>query len=81
MRLFTFDVGFGELPHITYRTFTIVPIIASQYYIWWRSRGVEDEWEQALFRLYLSAAAFLFVILARFELGPAWARSDGLCLV
>jgi uncharacterized membrane protein len=75
VRLFAFDlVGFGDALHITYRTFTIMPIIASQYYVWWRYHGanVPDE-ERTFSRLYLYAPAILFVVLSRFELGPTLA--------
>jgi hypothetical protein len=70
-RLFMFDFAeFSDAPTITYRTFTILPILASQYYVWWRyRRPTIPEWERAASRLYVYAAAVLFVVLARFELG------------
>ena len=62
-RLFVFDfAGLGDALHITYRTYTILPIIASHYYVWWRDKRVST-------RLYLYSAAILFVVFARFELG------------
>jgi hypothetical protein len=71
VRLFTFDFAqFGDALQITYRTFTVFPIVASQYFVWWRYRRASvAEWERAGSRLYLYAAAFLFLVLARFELG------------
>jgi hypothetical protein len=67
VRLFVFDFAhFGDVVHITYRTFTILPILASHYYVWWRSH-------RAAYRVYLYAAAILFVVLARFELGSTLA--------
>jgi hypothetical protein len=73
-RLFTIDLaGFGDAPHITYRTFTIVPILAWQYYVWWRyQRASTPEGERTLSRIYLYAPAILFVVLARLELGPTF---------
>jgi uncharacterized membrane protein len=66
-RLFTFDfVGLGDAIHITYRTFTILPIVAAHYYFWWRD-------QQAPSRVYLYTAAILLAVLARFELGPTFA--------
>ncbi len=63
IRLFVFDFAeFSDAVHITYRTFTILPILASQYYVWWR-------YQRGAYRIYLYAAAVLFVVLARFELG------------
>ncbi len=61
----------GNALRITYRTFTILPIVASYYYIWWRD-------QRAAGRLYLYVSAALFLALARFELGwplavVAWA--------
>lgn len=68
LRLFTFDfVGLGDAVHITYRTFTILPIVAANYYFWWRDQL------QAPSRVYLYTAAVLFAFLARFELGPTFA--------
>jgi uncharacterized membrane protein len=67
IRLFTFDfVGLGDAIHITYRTFTILPIIGAHYYFWWRD-------QQAPSRIFLYTAAILFAVLARFELGPTFA--------
>jgi hypothetical protein len=67
VRLFAFEFAqFGDAVHITYRTFTILPIVASQYYVWWRC-------QRAAYRVYLYAAAILFVVLARFELGSTLA--------
>jgi uncharacterized membrane protein len=61
---------FGGALKITYRTFTILPILASQYYVWRRyQRAGIPEWERVFSRLYVYAAGVLFVILARFELG------------
>jgi uncharacterized membrane protein len=80
VRLFAFDLApFSDALHITYRTFTILPILGSHYYIWWRyQRENISEWERASSRLYLYAAAILAIVLVRFELGPtvavvAWA--------
>ncbi len=80
VRLFLFDfTAFGDALHITYRTFTILPILVSQYYVWSRyQRAGVPEWERASARLYLYAPAILAIALARFELGPtvvvvAWA--------
>jgi hypothetical protein len=56
----------GDALQITYRTFTILPILASHYYIWWR-------YQRASTRLYLYTSAILFVILARYELGHTFA--------
>jgi uncharacterized membrane protein len=79
-RLFLFDfAAFGDALQITYRTFTISPILASYYYVWWRyQRANSPEWERAACRLYLYVSAILFMALARFELGAtlavvAWA--------
>ncbi len=71
IRLFAFDfTAFGDGLHITYRTFTILPILASQYCVLWRNqRANTSEWERAASRLYLYASAILFLVLARFELG------------
>ncbi len=70
-RLFMFDFAeFGDALKITYRTFTILPIIMSQYYVWWRyQRAGIPEGERAASRLYIYAPGVLFVVLARFELG------------
>jgi hypothetical protein len=80
VRLFVFDfAAFGDALQITSRTFTIPPILASWYYVWWRYQGDGiPEWERAASRLYLYTSAILFIVLARFELGPilavvAWA--------
>jgi uncharacterized membrane protein len=80
LRLCLFDLqGFGDALHITYRTFTVLPILASQYYIWWRyQQGRIAEWERKASRLYLYVSAILAVALARVELGSslsvvAWA--------
>jgi uncharacterized membrane protein len=80
VRLFVFDfAGFGGALQITYRTFTILPILASHYYVWWRyQRSSAGEFERAGSRLYLYMPAILFIILARSELGGtlavvAWA--------
>jgi hypothetical protein len=56
----------GNALQITYRTFTILPILAAHYYIWWRH-------QRASTRLYLYTAAILFIILARYELGHTFA--------
>ena len=71
IRIFIFEfTTFGDAFQITYRTFTILPILASQYYVWWRyQRANVPERERAAGRLYLYASAILFVVLARFELG------------
>jgi uncharacterized membrane protein len=71
VRLFMFDFAeFGDAPGITYRTFTILPILASLYYVWWRyQRDSISEWERVFSRLYVFAAGVLFIVLARFELG------------
>src|ERR1700689_393800 len=61
---------FGDALKITYRTFTILPILASQYYVWWRyQRTNGPEWERRACRPYLFPWVTLFVVLARFELG------------
>lgn len=80
VRLFVFDfAAFGDALQITSRTFTILPILAAGYYVWWRSqRDAIPKWERAASRLYLYTSSALFVVLARFELGPilaivAWA--------
>ena len=52
--LFSISLELGDAVHITYRTFTIVPILASHYYVWWRDQ------QQAAYRVYLYAAAILF---------------------
>jgi uncharacterized membrane protein len=71
-RILVFDFAApGNAVKITYRTFTILPILASYYYIWWRT-------QRAAARIYLYVAAVLFLALARFELGwplavVAWA--------
>ncbi len=71
IRIFAFEfTTFGDALQITYRTLTILPILASQYYVWSRyQRANVPEWERAACRLYLYASAILFVVLARFELG------------
>jgi hypothetical protein len=87
VRLFMFDFAeFGDAFRITYRTFTVIPILASQYYIWLRCRDAASirEWERTFSRLYLYLAFVLAVFLARLELGQtlavvAWALS-GLAL-
>ncbi len=80
VRLFVFDfAAFGDALQITSRTFAILPILASGYYVWWRyQRDDIPGWERAASRLYLHTSAILFIVLARFELGPilaviAWA--------
>jgi uncharacterized membrane protein len=75
VRLFVLDfTGFGAALQITYRTFTILPILASHYAIWWRYQHSNvPGWERAVSRLYLYAPAVLFIVLARFEMGPALA--------
>ncbi len=72
VRLFAFDfTSLGDMLQITYRTFTVSPILASHYYVRWR-------YQRTSTRLYLYAPALLFIVLARFELGStlaviAWA--------
>ena len=68
LRLFAFDLARfnGDTLQITYRTFTILPILASHYYIRWR-------YQSTVTRLYLYTAAILFGVLARFELGATFA--------
>ncbi len=67
LRLLSLDLaGFPDALQITYRTFTILPILASHYYIWWRDQRTSS-------RLYLYAATVIFIALARFELGPTFA--------
>ena len=76
VRLLVFDFGeFGDALRITYRAFTVIPILASQYYIWSRCRRaiVIPEWERTLSRLYLYVAFVLATFLARWELGQTWA--------
>src|SRR5208283_5214855 len=70
-RLYIFNLaGFGDALHLTYRTVTIVPIIAVQYYIWWRYQSASTpQWESPFSRIHLYSAAVLGVALARFELG------------
>ena len=64
--------GFPDAIHLTYRTFTVLPILACQYYIWWRyQHSAIEEWERNASRLYLYSAAIFAVVLARFELGSA----------
>jgi uncharacterized membrane protein len=66
-RVFVSDfTGLGDTLQITYRTFTILPIIAAHYYIRWRHQS-------AFTRIYLYAPTFLFIVLARFELGSTFA--------
>jgi len=79
-RLFVSDFAeLGDALQLTYRTFTVMPIFASQYYVWWRyQRSGVTEFERTCSRLYLYAPAILFLTLARFELGQtlaviAWA--------
>jgi len=68
-----FLANFAELGgtlHISHRLLTVLPILVSQYYVWWRYRRAEvSEWERGFGRLYLYAPAVLGVALARFELG------------
>ena len=60
----------GDTLHISHRILTVVPIIASQYYAWWRYHAAEaGTLERRWSRLYLYAPAILGVALARFELG------------
>jgi uncharacterized membrane protein len=76
VRLLVFDFAeFGDALHITYRTFTVIPILASHYYIWSRCRraSIIPEWERAFSRLYLYLAFGLATFLARLELGQTWA--------
>jgi hypothetical protein len=81
VRLLVFDFAeFGDVLRITYRTFTVIPILASQYYVWSRCRraAIIPEWERSLSRLYLWVAFILATFLARLELGQtlavvAWA--------
>ena len=83
VRLYLFDLlGFPDALHITYRTFTIVPILASQHYVWsrYQSSGVA-EWERQASRLYLYSAAILAMVLARFELGSGLAVVAWACFV
>jgi hypothetical protein len=74
VRLYVFELwGFGDALKITYRPFTILPILASFYYIWSRHRAADiPDWERSASRLYTYAAAIFAVILARFELGPTY---------
>jgi uncharacterized membrane protein len=66
VRLFYFDfASLGDVLHITYRTLTVAPVIASHYYFWWR-------YQRNSTRAYLYTAAILFLALARFELGSTW---------
>jgi len=60
----------GNTLHISHRLFTVVPVIVSEYYVWWRCRQASvDQWERTWARLYLYAPAVLSVALIRFELG------------
>lgn len=76
VRLFVFEFAqFGDAFHLTWRTLTVTPILASFYFICWRCRRapVVSEMERAFSRLYLYLAALLALVLARFELGESWA--------
>jgi len=53
----------GNTWRISHRMLTVVPIVVSQYYAWWRYRV----------RAYLWGAAILAVALMRFELGRSMA--------
>src|SRR5438270_2508988 len=68
-----FFANFTDLGHtgwLSHRLLTVLPVIASQYYIWTRYRdsGVSTR-ERNAARLYLYAAAIGAVVLSRFELG------------
>jgi hypothetical protein len=64
----------GSTGPISHRILTVVPIIISQYYVWWRYRRTDvDAQERGLIRLYLWAPAILAVALVRFELGRSLA--------
>ncbi len=66
-RLLMFDLtGFGDSLHLTHRSLTFLPILASHYYVWWRDRRASS-------RIYLYTPVVFFILLARFELGPRFA--------
>ncbi len=66
VRLLYFDfASLGDVLHITYRTLTVAPVIASHYYFRWR-------YQRESTRAYLYTSAILFMALARFELGSTW---------
>jgi predicted membrane protein DUF2339 len=68
-----FFANFTDLGHtgwLSHRVLTVLPVIASQYYIWTRYRDSEvSSRERNAARLYLYAAAIGAVVLSRFELG------------
>ncbi len=64
----------GNTLHLSHRMLTVVPILLSQYYVWWRYRGAETRvWERSWVRMYLYAPAILALVLMRFELGRSLA--------
>ena len=56
-------VNMGSTAGISHRLLTVAPIVAGEYYAWWRRRGT------VVARLYLYAAPILIILLLRFELG------------
>jgi hypothetical protein len=68
-----FFANFTDLGHtgwFSHRLLTVLPIIVSEYYIWWRYRRAEiSPTERSATRLYLYAPAILAVVLSRFEMG------------
>lgn len=71
VRLFLANfTNLGDTLHISHRMLTVVPILASQYYVWSRYRQANvGGWERTLTRLYLYTPAILGVAFIRFEFG------------
>ena len=64
----------GNTWRISHRLLTVVPVLISQYYAWWRYQSSDAERdEKQLARAYLWAPAILAVALVRFELGRSLA--------
>ncbi len=64
----------GNTWRISHRMLTVVPVVVSQYYAWWRYRSSDAAaQEKQLARAYLWAPAILAVALMRFELGRSLA--------
>ena len=64
----------GNTWRISHRLLTVAPIVASQYFAWWRYRSSDaDPQEKLVARAYLWAPAILLVGLMRFELGRSLA--------
>lgn len=70
-----FFANFTDLGHtgwFSHRLLTVLPIIVSEYYIWWRYQQAEiSPAERSATRLNLYAPAILAVVLSRFEMGRA----------